>query len=229
MEHWWNDTDRGKRKCSGKQKSAPVTLCLPKNLTWISLWSNPDHRGETDTRQYYVRYIPISTRWLSRFRHYATSRKVRFPMVSLEFFIGRTMALGLTQSLTEMSARNISCGVKAAVPKVDKIWQPQPPGILRASPGLSRYCYTLTYLLSPCLTENTVCFDYKRKLGEKIAMYCKDHIEKKRSVFTAKPDGAWRTVTTGFQNVKLLPSSICLKWMKKHKNLTQNKQRSSFF
>jgi len=39
-------------------------------------------------------------------------------MKPLEFFIdkssGRTMALGLTQPLTEMSTRNISWGVKAA-------------------------------------------------------------------------------------------------------------------
>jgi len=39
--------------------------------------------------------------------------RVRFPMVSLEFFhwhnpSGRTMAVGLTQPLTEMSTRNIS-------------------------------------------------------------------------------------------------------------------------
>jgi hypothetical protein len=38
----------------------------------------------------------------------------RFPMLSLEFFIdnpsGRTMALGSTQPLTEMSTRNISWG-----------------------------------------------------------------------------------------------------------------------
>ena len=44
--------------------------------------------------------------------------RVRSPMASLEFFIGspfgRTMALGLTQPLTEMSTKNISCGVKAA-------------------------------------------------------------------------------------------------------------------
>jgi len=40
--------------------------------------------------------------------------RVRFPLVSLEFFwhnpSGRTMALGLTQPLTEMSTRNISWG-----------------------------------------------------------------------------------------------------------------------
>jgi hypothetical protein len=43
----------------------------------------------------------------------------RFPMVSLELIpwhnrFGRTMALELTQPLTEMSTRNISWGVKAA-------------------------------------------------------------------------------------------------------------------
>ena len=44
--------------------------------------------------------------------------RVRFSMVSFEFFIdnpsGRTMALGSTQPLTEMSTRNISWGVRAA-------------------------------------------------------------------------------------------------------------------
>jgi hypothetical protein len=49
-------------------------------------------------------------------RHCATSGslQVRFPMVSLEFFIDiilrRTRALGLTQPLTEVSTRNISWG-----------------------------------------------------------------------------------------------------------------------
>jgi hypothetical protein len=44
--------------------------------------------------------------------------RVRFPMVSLRFFIdnnsGRTMALGLTQPLTEITARNIFWAIKAA-------------------------------------------------------------------------------------------------------------------
>jgi len=43
--------------------------------------------------------------------------RVRFPMLSLEFFIdnhsGRTMSLELTRPLIEMSTRNISWGVKA--------------------------------------------------------------------------------------------------------------------
>ena len=68
---------------------------------------------------------------------------VRFPMISLEFF----MVLGLTQPLTEMSTRNISWGVKAAgaygwqpyhlpCPEGLEIWEPRPPGTLWACPGL---------------------------------------------------------------------------------------------
>ena len=45
------------------------------------------------------------------------SSRVRFPVVSLEFFIdnpfGRTMALGSTQPLTEMSIRNIYWRINA--------------------------------------------------------------------------------------------------------------------
>ena len=49
----------------------------------------------------------------------AGRQRVRFRMVLLEIFYShnpsaRTIALGLTQSVTEMSTRNISCGVKVA-------------------------------------------------------------------------------------------------------------------
>jgi hypothetical protein len=56
-------------------------------------------------------------RWL---RHYATSQKVAGSIPDgVGIFhrrnpSGRTMALGLTQPLREMSTRNISWGVKAA-------------------------------------------------------------------------------------------------------------------
>jgi hypothetical protein len=44
----------------------------------------------------------------------AGKSRVRFPMVSLEFFIynpsGRTMALGYTQPLTQMITKNITWG-----------------------------------------------------------------------------------------------------------------------
>jgi hypothetical protein len=60
---------------------------------------------------------------------------------------GRTMALGSTQPLTEMSTRNISWGGKrgrcVALTTLPpscadclEIWKPQPPGTLWACPGL---------------------------------------------------------------------------------------------
>jgi len=60
---------------------------------------------------------------------------------------GRTMALGLTQPLTEIISRNISCWVKAVGAKgwqllppscadCFEIWEPQPAGTLWACPGL---------------------------------------------------------------------------------------------
>jgi hypothetical protein len=61
------------------------------------------------------------TRWRSWLRHCATSRNVAgsIPDGVIGIFhwhnpFGRTMALGSTQPLTEMSTRNISWGVKAA-------------------------------------------------------------------------------------------------------------------
>jgi hypothetical protein len=61
------------------------------------------------------------TRWRSWLRHCATSQKVAGSVPDYVVVIfhwhnpsGRTMALGLTQALTEMSTRNISWGVEAA-------------------------------------------------------------------------------------------------------------------
>ena len=61
------------------------------------------------------------TRWRSWLRPCATSRKVAgsIPDGVIAIFhrhnpSGHTMALGLTQPLTEMSTRNISWGLKAA-------------------------------------------------------------------------------------------------------------------
>jgi len=60
-------------------------------------------------------------RWRNWLRHCATSRKVAgsipdgvIRIFHLHNLSGRTMSLGLTQPLTEMSARNISWEVKAA-------------------------------------------------------------------------------------------------------------------
>ena len=75
--------------------------------------------------------------------------RVQFPIVSLEFFIssGRTMALGLTNPVIEMSTRNISlrgkCGrcvglttLPPSCSECLEIWDPHLPGILWARPGL---------------------------------------------------------------------------------------------
>jgi hypothetical protein len=73
---------------------------------------------------------------------------VLFPMVSLDCFIdiilssGRTMPLGSTQPLKEMSNRNASwlcVGLTTLPPSCAdclEIWEPYPPGILRACLGL---------------------------------------------------------------------------------------------
>jgi hypothetical protein len=92
--------------------------------------------------------------WRSWLRYCATSRKVAGSIPDnvngiyhLHNPSGITMALGLTQPLTEMSIRYISCGVKA-VPCVGlttlppscadclEIWELQPSVTLRACPGL---------------------------------------------------------------------------------------------
>jgi len=62
-------------------------------------------------------------------------------------------ALGLNQPLRGMSTRNISWRVKAAGRRLTtlppscaeclEIWKPQPPGNLRACPGLYRDCFNL--------------------------------------------------------------------------------------
>jgi hypothetical protein len=87
--------------------------------------------------------------WL---RHCATNQKVAGLIPDgVGFFhwhnpSGRTMALGSTQPLTEMISSNISwgkvgrcIGLTILTPSCAdwiKIWEPQPPGILRACPGL---------------------------------------------------------------------------------------------
>jgi hypothetical protein len=62
-------------------------------------------------------YIYGGTQWRSKFRHCAKIQNVAglIPDGVIEIFnrhnpSGRTMALGLTQTLTEMSTRNISWG-----------------------------------------------------------------------------------------------------------------------
>jgi hypothetical protein len=78
---------------------------------------------------------------------------------------GRTIALGSTQPLTEMSARNVSWGkggrcvglttLPPSWADCHEIWEPQPAGTLRACNGIalplpytSLYSFCFIYLLS---------------------------------------------------------------------------------
>jgi hypothetical protein len=100
-------------------------------------------------------HVPIigGTRWRSWLRHCATSCKDAgsIPVDVIEGFhwhnsSSRTMSLGLTQPLTEMSTRNVFWGgggvkigrgigrpyLPPSCAYCLEIWQPEPPGSLRA-------------------------------------------------------------------------------------------------
>jgi hypothetical protein len=116
-----------------------LTFCI--SISQLSLWSVFEkehiaseagcfHCQVKELRgTYRVEYVSIisfrgwdwGTRWRSSLRHCATSRKVAgsIPDGIIGVFYwqnpsGRITALGLTDPLTEMSTRHISCGVKAA-------------------------------------------------------------------------------------------------------------------
>jgi hypothetical protein len=73
----------------------------------------------------------------------------------------RTMVLGSTQPLTEMSNRSISWGYKRPVRKADNlttilcrchvIWEPELSGKLWAALGLQRDCFTFTFTAELCV------------------------------------------------------------------------------
>ena len=79
-------------------------------------------------------------------RHCATSRMVAGSIpggdIGIFHWPSRTLALGWTQPVTEISTRNISWRVKAALPpscaNCLEIWEPLPQGTFGAGPGLSR-------------------------------------------------------------------------------------------
>ena len=98
-------------------------------------------------------------RWRSWLRHFAISRKVAGSIpdgVTTNYQwhnpSGRSMALGLTQFLTEISTRNIlwdkggrCVGLTTLLPSCAdylEIWAPETAGILRNSPSLYRVCCT---------------------------------------------------------------------------------------
>ena len=99
-----------------------------------------------------IKHVPYSRP--TNIRHCLTSWKVAdsIPDYVIGIFhwhnpSGRTMALGLTQPLIEMSTRNISWGSKGSrcvglttlppsCAECHEIREPQPPATLRACPGL---------------------------------------------------------------------------------------------
>ena len=127
---------------------------------WLEYTASPSTRHEADiwyTPMTYVLGGKRVTRWRSRLRHCAKSRKVAGSIP--DGYIGTfhrpnpsspSMALGLTQLITEISTRNVSwgqgggkggrcVGLKTVPPSYAdclEIWEPQPPGTLRACPGL---------------------------------------------------------------------------------------------
>ena len=97
-------------------------------------------------------YVLLLIHFRSWLRHCATSRKVAgsIPDGVIGIFhwynhSGRTMTLGSTQRLTEMSTRDISWGkggrcvglttLPPSCADCLEIWGPQPPGTLWACPG----------------------------------------------------------------------------------------------
>ena len=121
--------------------------------------------GRSLTLNYYIISVGVrggAVGWGTALQ--AGRSRVRFPMVSLEIFhwhnpSGRTVALGSTQSLTEMNTRNISWGVKAAgawgwqpyhlhvpiVLKSGSLKLLEPSGPVQA---LYRDCFTFFYIIS---------------------------------------------------------------------------------
>ena len=101
------------------------------------------------------------SRWRIWLSHCTTGRKlagsIPYDVTGIfrrHIFSGRTMALGSSQSLSEMSTRNISWGGKvgrcvglATSPPscacCHEKWKPQPPGILKDCPRFYSNCFLI--------------------------------------------------------------------------------------
>ena len=114
----------------------------------------------TVANDYFKCVLPCfgGTRWHSRLRHCATSRKIAGSINDSVTRIfhrqnpsGRTMSLGSTQPLTEMSTmagkggRCVGLTLPPSYADCHEIWEPQPPGTLRACPGLEWDCFSFTF------------------------------------------------------------------------------------
>jgi len=208
----------GKRKCWGKQKSVPVPLCLPK----ISHGLASDRNRTTAVRLALISIKPVTHQlacggafgWgtapqaegltpdgvtgIFHWPHSGTgldsaSNRNEYQEYFLWSKSGRRLRL----------TSRLSWNLRASTS-----WNPR---------GLSRPVQGLLYLYIPIKSlphTESGTFQLETQTGGKIAVLQKSQ-GKKCSVFPAKPGGAWRIITTGFQKVKLRPPSICLKGLKK--------------
>ena len=98
-------------------------------------------------RNLFISYNKFGTWWRSWSKHCASSRNVKgsihdgiIGIFHLHIPSSRTVARGSTQSITEMSSRNISLGSKGGwcvglttlPPSCLEIWEPQPPETVAA-------------------------------------------------------------------------------------------------
>jgi len=60
MEYWWNDTDRGLPKYSGKNRTSAIFFTI--NLTWTDPESNPGLRGEKPVTNPSAMARPLKTK-----------------------------------------------------------------------------------------------------------------------------------------------------------------------
>jgi hypothetical protein len=121
-----------------------------------------------------VQLVDWGTRQRSRLRHYATSRKVTGSIYEVIGFFNwpnpssRTMALVSTQSLTEMSTRNLPGGKGRLVrkannltvicePTVYKIWEPRRLTTLWASTACYTDSFNFTFIDASLLPPLRVC------------------------------------------------------------------------
>jgi hypothetical protein len=130
-----------------------------------------NHRKSTNTlRDQNTKFPNIhgSMRWRSWLRHCATSQKVAGSIPDGVSGIsnwhnptGRTTALRSNQPLTEISTRGkggrcVGLTLPPSCADCLEIWEPQPPGTLRACPGLYRDCITFVFYLLYITYTHTV-------------------------------------------------------------------------
>jgi len=79
---------------------------------------SPDRRDCSESLYGHAACAPTCRQWRGWLRHWATSREVAgsipHGVTGIFHSSARIMALGLTHPLTEISTRNIWCGIKAA-------------------------------------------------------------------------------------------------------------------